>query len=123
MAVVDLVDLVDQRLAQLAEDNEEIRAEETYLVGDTGVWCLLALYDDASDDLIGFEFIETSESWKRPDAVLQYNEAVTEGFNVLVIVPDESFLEMSELLARGGDTNINISDYSAMELIPQVLVG
>jgi len=123
MAVVDLVDLVDQRLAQLAEDDEDIRAEETYMVGDTGVWCLLALYEDTSDELIGFEFIETAESWKRPDAVLQYNETVTEGFNVLVIVPDETFLEMSELLARAGDTSINVSDYSAMELVPQALVG
>lgn len=123
MAVVDLVDLVDQRLAQLAEDDEDIRGEETYLVGDTGVWCLLALFEDTTDELIGFEFIETAESWKRPDAVLQYNETVTEGFNVLVIVPDESFVEMSELLARAGDTSINISDYSAMELVPQALVG
>jgi hypothetical protein len=123
MAVVDLIDLVDQRLAQLAEDDEDIRAEETYLVGDTGVWGLLVLYEDDSDELMGFEFIETAESWKRPDAVLQYNEAATEGFTVLVIVPDESFVEMSELLARAGDTSIGVSDYSAMELVPQVLVG
>jgi hypothetical protein len=123
MAVVDLIDLVDQRLAQLAEDDEDIRAEETYIVGDTGTWCLLALYEEDSDEPFGFEFIETAESWKRPDAVLQYNEAVTEGYATLVIVPDRSFVEMSELLARAGDTSINISDYSAMELIPQALVG
>ncbi|MGE5379399.1 MAG: hypothetical protein ACM3L5_00830 [Candidatus Saccharibacteria bacterium] len=123
MAAVDLVDLADQRIAQLAEDDEGIRAEETYLVGDTGIWCLLILYDDALDELIGFEFIETAESWKRPDAVLQYNEAATEGFTVLVIVPDESFVEMSELMARAGDSSISISDYSAMDLIPQLLVG
>jgi hypothetical protein len=103
-----VVDLIDQRLVQLPEHEESIRAEETYLVGDTGVWSLLAFYDDASDQLIGFEFIATAESWKRPDAFLQYNEAATGGFDVLVVVPDELFVEMSELLARAGDTSINV---------------
>lgn len=123
MAVVDLIDLVDQRMAELAEDDEGIRPQETYLVGETGIWCLLALYDDESDELIGFEFIETEDSWRRPEAVLQYNETVTEGFTALVIVPDGSFVEANELLARAGDSSISISDYSAMELVPQVLVG
>jgi hypothetical protein len=123
MAVVDLIDLVDQRLAQLAEDNEDLRAEETYLVGDTGIWCFLSLYDDDSEELVGFEFIETEESWRRPDAVLQYNAAVTAGLSVLVVVPDRSLVEVSEVLARVGDSSIEISDYSAMELVPRDLVG
>jgi hypothetical protein len=123
MAVVDLIDLVDQRLAQLAKDDEDLHAEETYLVGDTGIWCFLSLYDDDSDELVGFEFIETEESWRRPDAVLQYNAAVTAGLSVLVVVPDRSLVEVSELLARAGDSSIEISDYSAMELVPRDLVG
>ncbi|MDW5562674.1 MAG: hypothetical protein SA339_05555 [Methanomassiliicoccus sp.] len=123
MAVVDLIDLVDQRLAQFEADEEEIRTEETYLAGETGIWCLLSIFDDGTDELIGFEFIETAESWKRPDAILEYNETVTEGFNVLVIVPDDSFVEMNELLARAGDSTIMVSDYSAMELVPRVLAG
>jgi len=40
-----------------------------------------------------------------------------------VIVPDGSFVEMSELLARAGDSSISISDYRAMELVPQALAG
>ncbi|MBI0584753.1 MAG: hypothetical protein ISF22_11100 [Methanomassiliicoccus sp.] len=121
MAVVDLVGLVDQRMAQLAEE-ENIRAEEMYLTGETGVWGLLLLYDDMLDELLGYEFIETAESWRRPDAVLQYDQTA-EAPLVLVIVPDESFVEMSEMLAREGAANIKVSDYSAMELVPQVLVG
>jgi hypothetical protein len=123
MAVVDIVDIVDQRMAQIEEDDPDIRAEETYFTDDTGVWSLLTLYDDELEELLGFEFIETKESWRRPEAVLQYNEAAMEGFTVLVVVPDESFVEMSELLARAGDSSITISDYSAMDLIPLVLVG
>ncbi len=123
MAVVDLVDLIDQRLAQILEDEEGVRAVETYVVGDTGVWCLLALYDEDADELFGFEFVETAESWRRPDAVLQYNEAVVEGYEVLVIVPDGAFVEMRELLARAGDMSMKISDYGAMELVPKALVG
>jgi hypothetical protein len=118
-----VMDLIDQRLLQLPEDDEGIRAEETYLVGDIDVWSLLAFYDDASDQLIGLEFIATAESWKRPDAFLQYNEAATRGFEVLVVVPDELFVEMFELLARAGDTSISVQDYSAMELVPQVALG
>lgn len=123
MAVVDLADLVDQRLAQLAEDDEDIRAEEVFLSSDAGVWSVLSLYDGPADRLIGFEFIETAESLRRPDAVLQYNESAIGDLIVLVIVPDEAFLEMSEALARAGDPSIRISDYSAMELVPQVMAG
>jgi hypothetical protein len=123
MAVVDVMDIVDQRMAQIGEDDPDIRVEETYFTDDTGVWSLLTLYDEALDELLGFEFIETAESWRRPEAVLQYNEAAAEGFTVLVIVPDESFVDMSELLARAGDSSITVSDFSAMELAPRVLVG
>jgi hypothetical protein len=123
MAVVDIVDIVDQRLAQIEEDDADISAEETYFSGESGVWCLITLWDDEVDELLGFEFIETAESWKRLDAVLEYNEAASEEVDVVVIVPDESFVELAELLNRAGDPRITISDYSAMELQPRVLVA
>lgn len=123
MAIVDLVDIIEQRIAQIEEDDEFVGVEDTYFDSEKGIWCLLTLFDEALGELMGLEFIETAESWRRPEAILEYNEAASEEIMVLVVVPDESFVEMSELLARAGNPMIHISDYSAMEFVPHVLVG
>lgn len=123
MAVVDIMDIVDQRVAQIEEDDPELDIEDTYFVGEMGLWCLLTISDEEIGEIVEFEFVESAESWKRPDAVLEYNEAVNDDTEVLVIVPDESFMEASELLARAANPGISISDYQAMELVPQPLVS
>ncbi len=123
MAAIDIMDIADQRKAQLEKDDADVRAEETYFSGENGVWGLLTVYDDAAGELLGYEFVETTDSWKRPDAILEYNEAAMESDEVVVIVPDDSFLEAAELITRAGDLAIIISDYSAMELVPRVLVS
>lgn len=123
MAVVDLKDIVDQRKAQIEELDAEARTEDTYFSGESGIWCLLTVWNDRFEELTEIEFIETAESWKRPDAVLEYNEAAVEEVDVLVIVPDGSFVNAAELITRAGDPGIAISDYSAIGLVPRVLVS
>lgn len=123
MAVVDLKDIVDQRIVQIEEDYADVRTEETYFFGESGVWCLLVLLDKSSGKILEYEFIETAESWRRPDAVLEYNEAAYERVDVVIVVPDQSLEEVAELVTRAGNPEIIISDYSAMELVPRVLVS
>ncbi len=123
MAVVDIKDIVDQRKAQIEKDYVDARTEENYFSGEGGIWCLLTIQDNVSGEALEYDFIETAESWKRPDAILEYNEAVYEGVEVVVIVPDSSFEEAVALVTRAGYLGIVISDYSAMALSPRVLVS
>lgn len=123
MAVVDLMDIVAQRKAHIEENCCDVRAEEIYFSGESWIWCLLTIRDDASGEALEYDFIETEDSWKRPDAVLEYNEAAYEQVEVVVIVPDSSFEETVELVTRAGYLGIFISDYSAMALAPRVLVS
>jgi hypothetical protein len=123
MATVDLIDLIDQRLADIEEDDPEVVAEETYFIGETGPFCLITVYDEETEEVIEFEFIETEESWKRPDAVLEYNEAAVEEIEVIVVVPDRSFVQVAELIGRFANPEIAVSDYSAMNLIATPLVS
>jgi len=123
MPAVDLIDLVDQRLAQIEEDDPGTEAEATYFVGETGPWCFITVQDEEVGEIIGYEFLETAESWRRRDALAEYNEAAEEEIEVVVIVPDEVFVEVAELLYEQGEPNVQVSDYSAMELLPMPLVS
>jgi hypothetical protein len=123
MAVVDLKDIVDQRITQIKHDYADVWTEESYFSGKSGVWCLLTILAKGSREVLEYEFIESADSWRRPDAVLEYNEAADEHVDAVVIVPDNSFEEVVELVTRAGNPEIIISDYSAMELLPRVLVS
>jgi hypothetical protein len=100
-----------------------VRTEDTYFQWEEGAWCLITIRDEGSGEGLEYDFIETEESWKRPDAVLEYNEAAYEQVEVVVIVPDHSFDEVVALVTRAGYLGIIISDYSAMALSPRVLVS
>jgi hypothetical protein len=123
MAAIDIMDIVDQRKAQIEEDYIDVRTEDTYFTGEMGAWCLLTIHDENTGEALEYDFIETGESWRRPDAILEYNEAAYEQVEVVVIVPDNSFDEVVVLVARAGYLGIIISDYSAMALSPRVLVS
>lgn len=122
MTAVDLMDLVDQRLEDMSDDDESIVAEERYFMSEFGPWGFIVVMDDEGE-IIGFEFIESEESWRRPEAMLEYNAAADAEVEVLVIVPDEAFADVVEMIYRSGDPIITISDYSAMELITRPLAS
>lgn len=123
MPAVDLIDLVEQRMAQIAEDDPDSEAEATYFVGETGPWGFITVRDEEVGEVIGFEFVETGESWRRSDALAEYNEAASEEVEVVVIVPDEDLVEVAELVHEVGEPNVQVSDYAAMELVPMPLVS
>ncbi len=122
MAAVDLTDLVDQRMEDMKEDDEGLSAEATFFMSESGPWGFIVVRDEM-DELIGFEFVETEGSWRRPEAMLEYNAAADAELEVLVVVPDEAFAEVVGMVYRSGDPSITISDYSAMELITRPLVS
>lgn len=98
----------------LKHANPDLEIEESEEEGD---WGLLTLREGGS--LIGFEFIETGESWERPDAFLQYFEASNDGYYVGVLVPEEKVDEVIEtVLGMTGEGSIEVLSYEALGIYP-----
>ena len=116
MAVIDLVNIVDQRLKDITSQNPSLTVNDLYLRGE-GLWCLITI-KGSGGKTIELDFIESDLSWKREEATEEYAQAALEQVNVVVIVPDQVVADVL-LLVRGYDVQgVIVSDYSAMGLIP-----
>ena len=63
MAKIDLEDAIELRVEMLLERRPGLEVDRSIQEGD---WALLTLSDGSR--LVGFEFLETEDSWTRPDA-------------------------------------------------------
>jgi hypothetical protein len=117
MAVIDLQNIVKQRLMDIARMNPSMTAEETYFDGESGLWCLIAI-SGSDGRTIEYDFIESEDSWRRTDVAIEYSLAALEQVKVLVIVPDMALAGVLELVKDYGAEGIFVSDHSAMELVP-----
>jgi hypothetical protein len=117
MAIIDLPNIVRQRLSDINKRNHSMRAEEIYFEGETGLWCLVTITAD-SGRTVEYDFIESEESWKRTDVAVEYAQAAMEQVKVLVIVPDQALADVLELVRDYGADGVSATDYGAMELVP-----
>jgi hypothetical protein len=117
MAVIDLVNIVDQRLKEITSQNPSLTVDGLYLRGETGLWGLITI-KGSEGKTIELDFIESDLSYKRDGATEEYALAALDQVNVVVIVPDQVVAEVL-LLVKGYDVQgVIVSDYSAMGLIP-----
>lgn len=106
MPQFDLDDAVRRRRNILLKNNPHLEIDDSVQDGD---WALLTLYEDGR--LIGFEFLETEDSWSRPDALLQYYEAANDGYYVGIIVPSSVIDDVTELVFSMGEYPAAILTY------------
>jgi len=67
---------------------------------------------------VGFEFLETEDSWKRPDALLQYFEASNDGYYVGVVVPEECTEEITDMIYSRGEEPVTVLSYESLGIVP-----
>ena len=115
MAVIDLINIVDQRLADIAKLNPSLRVEEFYFEGETGLWCLITIQGNEGGT-IEYEFIESEDSWKRTDVAAEYSEAALE--QVEVVVPDQALADVLMRVRDYDAQGVSVADYSFLGLIP-----
>jgi hypothetical protein len=121
MAITDLVGLVEQRLRDISKQNPSMTTKEFFFSSEEGLFCLITVMGSAGNE-IEYNFIESETSWKRPEAVLEYNQATLDGLKVAVIVPDEALADVMILVKNYDDgRGVIVTDYSAMGLIPMPL--
>jgi hypothetical protein len=110
---VEIERVMRSRAAMLMDANPDLVVEQAVEDGD---WGLLTLREGGN--LVGFEFLETEDSWKRPDALLQYFEASNDGYYVGVIVPEQDVDEVNEMLYSRGEEPVLILSYEGLGIIP-----
>ncbi|MDW5562836.1 MAG: hypothetical protein SA339_06375 [Methanomassiliicoccus sp.] len=116
MGPVDIQRMIRSRVAMLTNANPDLSIEDDLI---DGVWGLLTLRERGH--LVGFEFLETEESWRRPDAVIQYFEASDDGYYVGVVVPEDDYDEITERVYTMGELPVMILTYEGLGVAPMQL--
>jgi hypothetical protein len=71
-------------------------------------------------NLVGFEFLETEGSWRRPTALLQYIEASNDGFHVVVLVPQRCLELVTTLVRSSGEDTLVLNTYEELGVAPML---
>ena len=112
--MIDIQDVISQRLEQLEEDGvDEFEMEYEILAQDN--LGIIQFFDD--DLLLGTEFIETHSSLKRDELISEYLDAYDGGF-VTVLVPDDIYFEAVTQIQKETDEEIEVYSYSALGIRP-----
>lgn len=116
MPMNDIEDLMEQRIKGMEENDQELVAE--YEVMGDGDWGLITVFD-MNGLPIEFDFVESETSWQRLDAIDNYNELADEGYQVTIIVPDDSFLAVSRMVQMFGNPDISLVSQEDLEIAPR----
>lgn len=117
--MIDVEDVILQRIDQLEEDEPELETDYELIAPDNyGVISVLT-----AEGIIGAEFVESDLSWARNDAVEEYNEAAQDGLYVVVIVPNEAYLETLHRISRRGRGNIEVYSYESLGILSTPMAG
>jgi hypothetical protein len=84
-----------ERVMMLQSSNPELMAEWAIINDD---WGLISI--SQGEQLIGFEYVESEISWARPERIRVYEETLNQGLTVVVIVPEEVYLEVRGKVAH-----------------------
>jgi len=94
MATDRVENIILQRVAMLGMSNPELTTEWAIINDD---WGLISI--SQGEELIGLEYVESEISWARPERVRVYEETLEMGLSVVVLVPEEVYLEIRQRLA------------------------
>lgn len=113
---VDIGELTQKRVDFLRRKHRDISFD--YIVQHTafGDWATI-LYTEYDFSLTGFDIIESKNSWRRPEAVEEYNTLIDEGFCVVIYVPNEVKDELARKI-KDQDGRQNIRLHSMDKLLP-----
>jgi hypothetical protein len=113
---VDIIELTKRRVFSLRRKHRDISIDYVVKYGPFGNWAII-LYAEYDFSLTGFEFIESGNSWKRSDAVGEYNALVDDGYCVVVYVPDEVRGKVAmKIKDQNGRENIRLRSIESISL-------
>lgn len=117
--MIDVRSALATRAESLTSRNPDLSVQYTIYTDDRNEWGILHILNE-ENKVLGVEFFETEESWRRPGAVRDYNIAADEGYPVAVIVPDGQFMDFRRsAINRGGEgfSTYLYSDFNIQQMI------
>lgn len=117
--MIDVRSALATRAESLTSRNPDLSVQYTVYTDDRNEWGILHIFNE-ENKVIGVEFFETEDSWRRPGAVRDYNIAADEGYPVAVVVPDGIFMEFRRsVLDRGGEgfSTYLYSDFNIQQMV------
>ncbi len=115
----DLRKALSIRAENVASRNPDLAVRYTIYTDDRTEWGILSILTE-NEKVIGLEFFESEESWRRPGAVRDYNNAADEGYPVAVVIPDNVFREFRRSAVDRGGEGFSTYLYSDMGIAPMV---
>ncbi len=110
-----------RRVDSIRRANPSVSLDYLIMDSDCGEWGVI-LYTDFQFATYGLDFIESSESWKRPEAVEQYNGLLNEGYCVMVYAPPESLGDLTARLKdEGAKANVRLGSSEEFSIRPHTL--
>lgn len=101
---------VAYRISMLRTSNPELSTEWAIVNDD---WGLIAV--SMGSELKGYEFVESNTSWTRPNRPRVYIDTLRLGLTVLIIVPEEVYLDVSmRIHAAMGTDHPTVLSYDSL---------
>jgi hypothetical protein len=99
----DLRNALSIRANDVAARNPDLAVRYTIYTDDRSERGILSILTE-DERVIGLEFFESEDSWRRPGAVRDFTIAADEGYPVAVVIPDNVFREFrTSTIDRGGE--------------------
>lgn len=117
--MIDIRNALATRAENLTSRNPDLAVQYTVYTDDRNEWGIMHVLGQ-DDKVVGVEFFETEDSWKRPNAVRDYNLAVDEGYPVSVVVPDSAFKEFRRSAVDRGIEGFTTYLYSDLDIKPVI---
>jgi hypothetical protein len=115
----DLRKALSIRGEDVASRNPDLSVRYTIYTDDRTEWGILSITNEQGK-VIGLEFFESEDSWRRPNAVRDYTIAADEGYPVAVVVPDNVFREFRRGAVDRGGEGFSTYLYSDMGIGPMI---
>ncbi len=101
-------DLVEERVKNIRKQHPDMSVDSIVQESEFGKFGVI-LYTGYDFSIMGYDFIESATSWKRPGAVKEYNCLSEEGYCVVVYVPDKQKSNLRRMLReKGGRSRIRV---------------
>jgi hypothetical protein len=100
---------VEEKVSEIRKADPSISLDSLVTDGEYGTWGVI-IYTDYTFESMGFDFIESEESWQRPEAIDQYNGFSSEGYCVVIHAPSSAMNDLVKMLKRkGGRPNLRLA--------------
>lgn len=117
--MIDISTAMADRADQVTASDPGLIVRYSLYTDDRFEWGILHILDQR-ERVIGLEFFESEESWRRPNALNDYNMAAHEGYPVSVVVPDGTFQQFHRELSGRGAEGFSTYLYSDLRLTPRM---